>query len=280
MRIDDDGSDDVDLLDAAGAVISLDDPEWSDADHQRGMDEEGGNLFGGDTEIPFDPFALNDAEAEFWADDADGFEVEGDPNVASPDTYTPAIDEGDFLDPAQRFLFKRLKQAIRDACNVNSKVVDRTRALEWIFVPETRDKDSLQFDMSCRALGARPVIVRARTMHQLWKANIMLSAPLPFLAAIPPQSLMSEIDARIGPGVPGDLAREIWYWPSIPAESLRAKFADVPDRAYHAAMTSLDALGYTAIAFGRVYFISRNPTIMAISGRNRFEFAVSIYGDH
>lgn len=277
MITDDDG---LDLLDAPGVLISLDDPELSEEQTSQATDCDPGSIFAGDMDVPCDPFMMNDAEAEFWADDADDFEVEGDPNDAVKETYTPSIDEGDFLDPAQRFLFKRLKQRIREACNVNSKTRERDRALEWIFVPETKDKESLVFDMTCRALGARPLVIRARTMHQLWKANIMLREPLPFLTAIPPQSLMSEIDARIGPGVPGDIAREIWYWPSIPVEVLRAKFVAVNDVKYHAAMASLDALGYTAISFGRVYFISRNATIMAIGGRNRFEFATSIYGDH
>lgn len=290
MERDEDAGLEVDMMDSDN-VVSLDDPELvgvSAEDRELGGDGDGarsggfGNYSGDDDgdDVPFNPFALNSSESDFWSDDSEGFEAEGDPNTPVEEVYTPTIDEGDFLDPAQRFLFKRLKQHIRDACNINTKTPERMKALEWIFVPSTRDKSGIEFELTCRALGARPLVMRARTMHQLWQASIMLSEALPLLAAIPPQSLMSEIDARIGPGAPGQIAREIWYWPSIPVEVLRSRFMDIEDRKYHAALASLDALGYTAISFGRVYFISRNPGILTLGGRNRFQFASSLTGDY
>jgi hypothetical protein len=234
-----------------------------------------------DSGIPRNPFAFQRGIEEFIADDVDEYGIEGDVEIAPPpDATTPSIDEGDFLDPAQRFLFKRLKNHIRHACNVNSKANERSRAIDWIFVPSTRDSDSLEFEPVCRALGARPMIVRARVMHQFWKANIMLNEPLPFLASIPPPPLMSEVSSLVGPGLPLEMAREIWYWPSIPGEVLRAKFSEVASLAYQAALASLEANGYIAMAFGRIYFISRNPTIMDVRVRNRFTFAGSIYGDY
>ncbi len=272
----------IDAMDDASSVVSL------DGEH------EGGDLLSANSEyaqdlmdtgfalgssIPSDPFAFNEGIESLFGEEDDDLDLGPEGAPAPDDSYTPSIDEGDFLDPAQRFIFKRLKASIRAACNVNSKPAERSRALDWICIQSTKDADGIEFEPACRALGGRPVVIRARTMHQLWKANIMLNEPLPFLAAIPPRSIMSEISSLVGPGLPVDMAREIWYWPSIPGEELRAKFADVSQREYEAALGSLDANGYIAIAFARIYFISRNPTIMGVSGRNRFEFAHSIYGD-
>lgn len=228
--------------------------------------------------IPDDPFALNGQLAEACeadrSEDDDGY----DP-FESDKATTPEISEGDFIDPAQHFLFKHLKKHIRDACNVNAKRDARNRALEWLFVPSKADIDGIEFGPTCAVLGARPNVVRARTQHQLWKANILLSDALPFLAVGAPASLMSEIGIHIGPGLAEGIARESWFWPSIPAMELREKFAATSNKHYQAALESLTALGYLAIAAGRIYFISRNPMILSKAARNRFSFASAIHGD-
>ena len=273
MKKESEDTGDVAVLDAKVPVSDTDDAaSWVEQD----MDEEWMD------EIPDDPFELNAGLEETYSSDCDG----EDDDDETPEDFlhqdkpsTPSISEGDFGDPALRYIFKRLKDRIRQACNVNAKRATRQLALEWIFVPNQSDAVGIDFDSACRALGGRPIVVRARTMHQLWRANIMLAEPLPFLAAVPPVSLISEISALIGPGLPEDIAREAWRWPSIPATALRAKFSDAPMTKYQAALESLSANGYVAIASGRVYFISRNPTIMSKSARNRFAFSSAIYGD-
>jgi hypothetical protein len=243
----------------------------------RSLEDEDGKA---DDFIPDNPFDFVSDNAIYEDDDDGGFEdEEHGVAVIEKDVYTPSISEGDFLDPAQRFLFTQLKAHIRAACNVNSKPAAREKALEWIFVPSTSDKDALEFDPVCVALGGRPGVVRARTMHQLWRANIILNQPLPFLASLPPSSILSEIGALVGPGLAYKMAREIWFWPSIPAEVLRTKFGSAGERDYQAALVSLDANGYIGIAYGRLYFISRNPTILGTTSRGRFQFASSFYGD-
>lgn len=210
----------------------------------------------------------------------EGPEEDEDANDVAPDSHqTPGIDEGDFLDPAQHFLFVRLKQHIRDACNVNSNPATRSKALEWIFVPGESDSKGLDFDHTCLALGARPDVMRTRTNHQLWKANILLSAPLPFLAHPPPLALMSEIATVLGHDAPGKVAREAWYWPSIPALDLRQRFGHMPSEKYRATLDGLTAEGYLAISTGRVYFVGRNPSLLPKAARERFSFSSSIVTD-
>lgn len=230
-------------------------------------------------EIPDDPFALNRGLSEAIAADPEERDDDGYDPFEAERANTPEINEGDYLDPAVHAIFVRLKKHVREACNVNTKRDPRVRALEWIFVPSTRDSMSLEFNPICIALGGRPSLVRARAQHQLWKANILLTDPLPFLSATMPESIMSEISAQIGPGLPESLARETWFWPSIPTMELRAKFPKSTNQQYQTALESLMAAGYMAISAGRVYFITRNPTIMSKAARNRFSFAGAVYGD-
>lgn len=233
-----------------------------------------------DGSVPESPFEfVTDSWRGLEAELESAFEGTG-PGTREEDTYTPSISEGDFLDPAQRFLFRQLKARIREACNVNSKESERTRALEWLFVPGIADRDGLECDPLCRALGGRAVVVRARTMHQLWRANILRNEPLPMLAHVPPTSVMSEISAVIGPNLPEQMARDTWFWPSIHTETLRAKYPKASDREFQVALDSLEANGYLGIAYARLYFISRNPTILGAASRARFQFAASIYGEY
>ena len=226
-----------------------------------------------------DPFHVTSGLFEINEADDDPEESEDAGDVAPDSHQTPGIDEGDFLDPAQHFLFVRLKQHIRDACNVNSKPAVRVKALEWVFLPGESDSKGLDFDRTCLALGARPDVMRTRTAHQLWKANILLSAPLPFLAHPPPLALMSEIATVLGHDAPGKIAREVWYWPSIPVLDLRQRFSHVTSEKYRATLDGLTAEGYLAISAGRVYFVGRNPSLLPKAARERFAFSNSIVTD-
>lgn len=224
---------------------------------------------------PSEAFLLNSGLSEVY--DAD-IEANGDSEGIEADkNSTPSISDGDFLDPEQHLTFVRLKKHIRDACNTNSRGDARKKAIEWIFVPGALDSKRIDFDKACRFLGARPDVVRVRTAHQLWKANIMLADPLPFLSHPPPISLMSEIATLLGHNPAVAMAREAWNWPSIPVAELRAKFADTPGPKYQAALEGLMAEGYLAIASARVYFIGRNPSLLSKGARERFSFSGSLY---
>lgn len=228
-------------------------------------------------EIPDTPFGMSAGLDEINAADSDAGGEDGD--LDETKNNTPSIDEGDFIDPYQHKIFVRLKRHIRDACNTNSKHDARLHALEWIFVPSHKDSLKFEFDQCCLALGSRPSVMRARTAHQLWKANILLSEPLPFLSHPPPLTLVSEIEAKVGPGLPADLAREVWYWPSIPLTDLREKYKEAPLLKYQSALDGLLAEGYVAVAAGRAYFVSRNPSQLGKAARNRFSFSASMFGE-
>jgi len=243
-----------------------------------GMNELQDQPLDADFGIPDDPFAMIDGLAAF-VEEVDDEDDEDDEEFRRQQRDAgPSINEGDFVLPEQQYLFKRLKTRIRQACNVNSKANVRKLALEWIFVPSQKDAANIEFGPACQALGARPIVMQARTMHQLWRASIQLSDPLPFLSIPPPISLMSEIEAKIDTRLAPDLAREIWFWPSIPAITLRAKFANTPIEQYRASLDGLIAEGYVAVSSARAYFISRNPTILSKAARERFSFSSAIYG--
>lgn len=216
----------------------------------------------------------------FVADDyvEDGSSVEDE--ARQGDDYQPSITDGDFEDPAQRVIFRRLKDRIRLACNVNVKADQRASALEWIFVPGTQDAKKIDFDTACAALGARAVVVRARVMHKLWESGVVVSKALPFLAVPAPRSIMDEIEVVLGNRTHASIASQVWNWPSIHVEVLRSMFSEVPIGEYASAMNDLEAHGYLGLNAARVYFISRNPALFSQGKRSRWQFASSIAGDH
>lgn len=219
--------------------------------------------------------------ADLVPDDDDGGEQDED----RPSHTTPSISEGDFLDPRDHATFVNLKRRIRDACNVNSKRDVRVHALEWIFIPNTRDSKGMFFDASCLALGARPDVVRTRTAHQFWKAGVVFTSGLPVaLAMRPPDLLMEEIAAKIpsktGRNTSCDIARAAWYWPSIPADTLRQQFARIDQERYDSILRGLEAEGFVGMTAGRVYFISRNPALLSKAQRERFSFSEKIHTMH
>lgn len=236
-----------------------------------------------DGEVPADPFALNtdltslyeDALFESEDDEEGVFDDEDDERERA----SPSINEGDFFDPQEHAIFIHLKKQIRAACNVASKPNLRRHALEWIFVPNQEDSKGHSFNLICRALGARAGILRARTTYQLWNAGIALASPLPFLSAAPPISLMSEVSALLGSSLAEKMARETWFWPSIPATELRANIAPANSQSYTSCLDAMISHGYIGIAASRVYFICRNPSLLSVRERNRFSFSASIYGD-
>jgi hypothetical protein len=215
----------------------------------------------------------------FVADDyVDDGDVENE--ARQSDEYQPSITDGDFEDPAQRIIFRRLKDRIRLACNVNVRADQRASALEWIFVPGTLDAKKVDFDTSCAALCARSVVVRARVMHKLWESGVVVPKALPFLAVPAPRSIMDEIEVILGANVHASIAGQVWNWPSVHVEILRSMFSDVPIAEYSAAMNDLQAHGYVGINAARAYFISRNPALLSHGKRSRWQFATSIAGDY
>lgn len=233
-----------------------------------------------------------EGQAENWSEsDADLFVPENPwdvpPGMVEEELFGPsadqegeddrpatALDDVDFDDPVSIYLIQMLRRHVRDACNVNSKDGARRAALEWIFVPGRADKDGLEFEPLCQALCARPTVVRARTMHQMWRAGIILDEPLPEFAVDLPVDFASEIEARIGYGLPVDLARQIWRHPSVPVAALLSHgYAPEVGRALRA----LDAEGFVAAAHMRLYYVTRNPELMPLSVLRRFSFARSIH---
>jgi len=218
-------------------------------------------------------------ELIFVSDDyVEGESVEAESK--EQDDYKPSIQEGDFENPAQRFLFRCLREQIRDACNVGVANDARMKALNWIFVPGTEEKHKIDFDSACIALSARPIVVRARVMHKLWESAIVPPEPLPFLAVLPPNSIINEIDLMLGGKHHATVARLIWGHPGVHAEVLRSMFMDIPAGEYAVTINDLEAHGYIGVNAARLYFISRNAALISPAKRARWQFSTSILGDY
>lgn len=183
-------------------------------------------------------------------------------------------------DPVNDFLMRSIRTHVRAACNVNSKPAVRDAGLRWIFEPNTQDKDGVDLEHACVALSARPTVVRARVMLQLWQAGIIVGKPLSILSVTLHPEIASEIEARIGFGLAPDLARAIWSWPSISALDLRAQFAHASDEAFRRALQELDSNGYAATTAARWYLVVRNPDTLSLSALRRFSYSRSIHVDY
>lgn len=173
---------------------------------------------------------------------------------AAPDQEcdTPRIDEEDYSEE-QAGIFKIVKKAVRDACNVNTVWSKRKKALAWCFVRGEQDKQGLDFHTACLALGARPEVILARLHHQLYLAGVPMREPLPlWIDPLPEQYESEAIMAAWDDGVA--LVREVWRWPGIPLETLEEK-SGIPNA--FEVMQKLEKAGLLAWRFGCVFLTGR-----------------------
>ena len=219
----------------------------------------------------------------FFVDHEIGGSINFENESDQPSVETPLIDATDYEDGPEREAFERIKKAVRAASNVNSTDAQRIKALEWIFVPNLEDKDSLTFSLCCGALGARPYLIQVRLQYQLYWACIPLPAPLPFLAASIPESLCSEI-LCFGGELSLDVAKEIWFRPGIRADMLRDMFAhssqqistDATNREFLLATELIEERGIIGLKMGYWFFTGRQPDALPIHVRSRFHWSDSI----
>ncbi|HEX7324332.1 MAG TPA: hypothetical protein VF292_03120 [Rhodanobacteraceae bacterium] len=233
--------------------------------------------------VPADPFAMVGGLADVIEQDVEVASAaeNRERELEEPDSLTPEIVGNDFDSRAQRYLFHYLNRRVHEACNVDVPIRTRAAALEWCFVPGKRgeDKAGVEFDATCYALGCRPFVLRARIQHQFWRSGVVLSGPLPFAAVPLPESIGSEIEARVGIDLPRRIVAAAWAYPSIPGEVLRAKFASVDAVKYRGWVDALMGAGYLGIATARAYCITRNPGEMSFTKRSAFSFSGSLHGE-
>ena len=220
--------------------------------------------------VPDSPWEFPQPEDEFsaqWLSDAGGEPFHEDSRPAAPVNV-------DFDDPISDHLVKVLRRRVRDACNVNSQDDVRWKAIDWLFIPGQCDKEGLDFERVCMVLESRPTVVRARAVLQMWRAGVILSRPLPQQATALPLDFESEIAARVGFGLPVEIARVIWSWPSIHAFDIVERF---PGENVAEVLRRFDASGLVAAAHMRLYFVARNPDILPANLLRSFSFAKSIH---
>lgn len=231
-----------------------------------------------DFEATINPWDFFDTEIEgetidFVDHEIGAIHLENDSD--QPLVDTPLIDASDYEDGPEREAFERIKKAIRAAINVNSNDAQRIKALEWIFVPNAEDKNTLTFELCCGALGARPHLLQVRLQYQLYLSCLPLPAPLHFLAASIPSSLCGEI-LCFGGELSLDIAREIWFRPGIRADLLRDMFSHIPNRDFLLATELIEEHGIIGLKMGFWFFTGRQPDALPVQVRNRFHWSDSI----
>jgi hypothetical protein len=185
---------------------------------------------------------------------------------------------GDDYDGVERFIYQRLRDTVRSACNVNTIWKKRKKAIEWIFVQSETDADGGTFHEYCRALGARPIVVQARLQYQLYKAGVPLPESLPFMADALPKTVAMEVlfhTSELGVR----LARAVWNWPGIRADLLRQSLDDISDRDFKIITERLEETGHLALKHGFWFLTCRNPELIAARNRHQYHWSKSFLGD-
>lgn len=193
----------------------------------------------------------------------------------------PAIAEvtQDDWEPELIPIYNILRQMVRQAVNVNTKPGPRDNALRWIFIPDSPGPHGLDFASACGVFAARPLVIQARVLHQLWVSNIPLRRALPEGADGLPMTLASEIQTRLGAEALL-VARTVWRWPGIRADVLQEQMLMAYSReALNRVMSNLEVNGYIAMATGFWFFVSRNFEMMTPAYRRNFSWGPSFVGD-
>ena len=191
----------------------------------------------------------------------------------------PGVSFEDF-EGVEQFIFVRMRDQIRLACNVNTPWKRRKRAISWLFISGDQQDEDMSFNESCRALGARKMVLQTRLQYQLFRAGLPLPEPLPFLADPLPETLCMEVLLH-GGELGLDIAKTLWAWPGMRVDLLKAEFCENGDDAlYNRTIKHLEDAGLIGLREVYWFFISRNPDLYAIEGRRRFQWSRSFLGNH
>lgn len=188
---------------------------------------------------------------------------------------TPEVTEEDF-EPEDWPIFFALRTHMRALVARRSPPSQRMRHLRWMMTPLV-DKDGLRFDDACEALMSRPVVVRTRALYHLWLNGIEIDERLPALQVPLPRFLVHEIGdhpaiGRIANIV--DVARIVWRLPGLPIEAVMAEAIASGIDSPAPAFAALEDYGYVGKTLsGRVYFLTRNPSLMSLRMRTNFSWA-------
>ncbi len=179
----------------------------------------------------------------------------------------------------QRELLRLLQRQIRQGCNINTPRQQRLLAVDWIFTPERVEVESgLSFDLCCRAVGLRPVLLRIRVMYQLYSSCVPLPHPLSPQAVSLPREIEREVRQRSGE-VGVRLAKTIWYWPGVRADLLSRSLPAIDDHQRMVVTERLEESGHLARCNGFWFLVGRNPMALGLRGRNRFFWSRAVEGE-
>lgn len=175
----------------------------------------------------------------------------------------PRVTEEDFPPGPQRKAFIFIRHFAHNLCAKKTEVADRAIAARWLF--SVIDSNEVTFELCCRAVSARPDVVRLRLQYELWKRWIIFDKPIPRLVVPVPDILFDDIQQVSG--IEGHhIAQIAWEWPGIKTNTLLLAAADcetldqVPE-AYYTAFASLDRLHILSPKDEGWWLTGRNPML-------------------
>lgn len=136
----------------------------------------------------------------------------------------------------------------------------RKRAIEWLFINGTEEpRNSISFHLACDLLKARPWVIQALIQH-FWYLRGIEPEPLPFLADILPDAILSE--AGVHAWEPGmRIASNLWQRPGSTIQELRDVTIELSSAEFDTAASLLVEHGIIGVSVaGKAYVISRPAT--------------------
>jgi hypothetical protein len=205
-------------------------------------------------------------------------EEDGDEEGKPSRGEASSFETGEWDDPRQQMIFDHIVKRATQLVLQKTPAQKRIDTARWFFVPGIIDQQRMQFELGCRALGARPMVVRARIQYEWWNRGVYLGGPLPDGAVDLPDPLDSEIKLLYRSIDAACIAESLWLWPGATVQDIsRASGVDIPGCGRW--LGEMQANGHVACTFARWYFISRNPGQMTAAARRKFSFSASIVGE-
>ncbi|MBT9136826.1 MAG: hypothetical protein DDT34_01912 [Firmicutes bacterium] len=190
-----------------------------------------------------------DVRAELNRQDAlrNGGSISSDPFAAD-----------DFSDQQWAIVLAMKKPCI-EAVKPGIDPATRRRAIRWIFEIGEKNQSGLDFETSCRSLGARPFVVQALIHHIWYLKSIVLDDPLPYMSR-PLNDVLESEALMIGMERGLELARIVWANPTITeSELFHAAGFDAGNTEAGRAYSRMLKEGFFGLRADRVYFTSRHP---------------------
>lgn len=184
-----------------------------------------------------------------------------------PKAVSEKVNEDDFEEGAERNAFSMVMHFAHRLLHKRSTPDHQREGLKYFFSEETKDLQSISFQLCSNVLMIRPDIIRLRVQYEWWLRATVFTGPFDFDSVPMPKILEGEILYH-GGNLGHALAREVWVQPGISTEELFAYVGQAQNTSTAKMVQAVDSLceHYILSKSSGWYLTGRNPMLMNMSG--------------